>query len=264
MPEALVHPFYQTCLFCFSFSPLASIISIIPFPLCNLKFYIIMNTLKITWVCNLPTSNMVNTVPSGQWEAWEHNHWHQAVCCCAFRIWWEAVRCSLSPFTQLSPRFICSHVRSAAGPWPWPELYIWVPSEWVSVSLKMSVCHLTLERFSFTHQMDCLVVSSVYCQPMGPWKVTCILFFPTASWFCPQRFSLPNHYIPARVFMLFLGESIWLGLLDPFDCSQQFQKILGHSLQTRPCPHLCVLGEDAGPRLCPRSLTLHSVCLLPM
>ena len=99
--------------------------------------------------------------------------------------------------------------------------------------------------------------SELSCQPDNPWKVICILFFGIALVFCSCNLSCSG----MNFFFFFLLRKT-LGLLNLLDCSDQFQKILSHSLHISPHQFLFSstsgpLVKHVGPPHCvPRFLTL--------
>ena len=73
--------------------------------------------------------------------------------------------------------------------------------------------------------------SEVSCQADNPCKVIYILFLETALVFCSC--NLLGYGIIFFFFFFLLRKT--LGLLNLLNCSDQFQKIFSHSLQTSPC-----------------------------
>lgn len=109
--------------------------------------------------------------------------------------------------------------------------------------------------------------SEVSCQPDNPWKVIYLLFLETAFVFCSC-----NLLCDGMIFFFFFLLRKTLGLLNLLNCSDQFQKIFSHSLQTSPCPSPLLLyfwasaGASRTSSPCPQvshPLWLHTCLPMP-
>lgn len=160
------------------------------------------------------------------------------------------------------------------------------PSEQLSICLKMSLfhCHLTAiftergalgwQSFSFhapsgwSHRLLVLLSvlkSAVSLIILGRWSIFCF-------WRLLSCFAVAICYAMAWFFFFFFLLRKTLGLLNLLNCSDQFQKIFSHSLQTSPCPSPLLLyfwasaGASRTSSPCPQvshPLWLHTCLPMP-
>ena len=145
--------------------------------------------------------------------------------------------------------FLCLHVTvsvSFRATLNLPENVFISPSFYSSLhracSSRLAVVFFSRTKWMVPPSSGFALSSEVSCQPDNPWKVIYLLFLETAFVFCSC-----NLLCNGMIFFFFFLLRKTLGLLN-LNCSDQFQKIFSHSLQTSPCPFplLLYLWASAG------------------